>query len=276
MAINSEFHFTQSNLQDYIACPRRFELRYMDQRRWPAVQSEPALEQEKQMLLGQRFHQMVHQYCLSIPVNPAAIAQQDNDLAFWWQQFIQYNPFAGLPAARYPEHTLSAHLAGFRLVAKYDLLAIDPGKSIVIVDWKTGAPSPANRLKQRVQSHLYPYLVVEACAYLNGGIPVQPEQVQMMYWFALQPDSPVVFPYHQQSYTADRQFFSNLIREINERPPGKFMLTNDERACQFCIYRSLCGRGDKAGDWHELPDESDGELPSSLDFDIDQIGAIAY
>ncbi|HSV85425.1 MAG TPA: PD-(D/E)XK nuclease family protein, partial [Levilinea sp.] len=123
---------------------------------------------------------------------------------------------------------------------------------------------------------LYPYLVVEAGAYLNGAKPVQPEQVRMMYWFALDPASPVVFDYHQQAYAADRQFFAHLIAEINECPSGKFMLTNDENACQFCVYRSLCGRGDKAGNWNEMLEESDGELPSSIDFDIDQIGEIAF
>jgi hypothetical protein len=57
MAINPEFQFSQSSLQDYVECSRRFELRYIERLRWPALQSEPVLEQERHMQQGQRFHQ---------------------------------------------------------------------------------------------------------------------------------------------------------------------------------------------------------------------------
>ncbi|MCZ7553427.1 MAG: PD-(D/E)XK nuclease family protein [Anaerolineales bacterium] len=36
------FHFSQTNLQDYRECPRRFKLRYMLGLAWPAIESEPA------------------------------------------------------------------------------------------------------------------------------------------------------------------------------------------------------------------------------------------
>jgi RecB family exonuclease len=276
MALNPEFQFNQSNLQDYATCPRKFELRYIERRRWPALQSEPVLEQERQMQQGLRFHRMAHQHILNIPVDHTLLAAEDGDLADWWEQFLQSDPLAKLPPQRYPEHTLSARLDGFQITAKYDLLAVDPGKCAVIVDWKTGRPPKASRLKDRLQSRLYPYLLVEAGAYLNGGASIRPEQVQMIYWFASAPTSPIVYAYDQAAYLADQKLIAGLIAEICACPPAQFMLAVDERACLFCVYRSLCGRGIKAGDWTEIDEESNEETPFSIDFDPDQIGEIAF
>jgi hypothetical protein len=276
MAIDPEFQFHQSNLQDYVTCPRRFELRYIERRRWPALQSEPVLEQERLMEQGRRFHQMVHQFILNIPADYTQLATSDSDLANWWDHFTQSDPLSSLPALRYPEHTLSAQLAGFRITAMYDLLAIDPGKSAVIVDWKTGHPPKSGRLKERLQSRLYPYLLVEAGTQLNGGTPIRPEQVQMVYWFASAPSNPITYPYDQMAYLADRELIAGLIAKIDACPPGQFMLTLDEKACLFCVYRSLCGRGDKAGDLSQMDEEFDEEMTQSIDFDLDQIGEIAF
>ena len=40
----ADFHFSQGSLQDYVDCPRRFQLRYMMKLAWPAVEAEPAVE----------------------------------------------------------------------------------------------------------------------------------------------------------------------------------------------------------------------------------------
>ncbi|HZU87116.1 MAG TPA: PD-(D/E)XK nuclease family protein, partial [Anaerolineaceae bacterium] len=62
MPLPVSFHFSQNNLQDYVDCARRFELRHLLRLEWPALQSEPVLERERLMILGQRFHQMVQQH----------------------------------------------------------------------------------------------------------------------------------------------------------------------------------------------------------------------
>jgi hypothetical protein len=276
MALNPDFQFSQSSLQDYVACPRRFELRYIEKCRWPALQSEPVLEQERHMQQGQRFHQLVHQYILGLPVEDAWFAVEDSSLLAWWQNFMQSSPLSTLPVLRYPEHTLTAHLAGFRILAKYDLLAVHPENCMVIVDWKTGYATKPGRLKSRIQSRLYPYLLVEAGTYLNAGMPIHPEQVQMMYWFASSPQEPVMIEYNQKMYQDDRAFLAGLITEICTRPAGQFLLAEDERTCAFCIYRSLCGRGIKAGNWDAVEDEPEEDFPPQINLDFDQIGEIAF
>jgi hypothetical protein len=276
MALNPEFQFSQSSLQDYVDCSRRFELRYIERLRWPALQSEPVLEQEQHMLQGHRFHRMAHQYILNIPGDYRMQAAGDGDLLTWWDNFIQNDPLSKLPKRRYPEYTLSAQLAGYRITAKYDLLAVDPENCTVIVDWKTGRRAKSKRLKERLQTRLYPYLLVEAGTHLNGGSPIQPEQVQMIYWFASDPENAIIYNYDQAAYLADQAFLSGLIADICARQPGQFMLADDEKACLFCVYRSLCGRGGKAGDWNLIDEDFDQDLPLSIDLDFDQIGEIAF
>ena len=62
MALAADFSFNQSSLQDYLDCQRRFELRYLLRLSWPAVEIEPALENERFLRRGSIFHRLVHQH----------------------------------------------------------------------------------------------------------------------------------------------------------------------------------------------------------------------
>jgi hypothetical protein len=52
-------------------------------------------------------------------------------------------PPQNLPAQVYPEIMLQASLDGANFLAKLDLLAVQPGERLVIVDWKTGLKKPS-------------------------------------------------------------------------------------------------------------------------------------
>ncbi len=275
MILKPDFQFSQSNLQDYVDCQRRFELRYIEQRAWPALQSMPVIEQERHMQQGHRFHQMVHQHINGLP--PERLEPQDDtDLEKWWHSYLANAPLDNLPAERYPEFTLSAAMAGYRWIAKYDLLAIAPGERAVIVDWKTSRKRSASKwLQNRMQTRLYRLLLVEAGAHLNGERPVRPEQVEMIYWFPEFPDDTERLPYTQEQYEDDRRRMETLAQQIGQREPGQFLMTPNEKQCEFCVYRSLCHRGSRAGDWEEQEDAPE-EFPVTLDIDLDQIGEIAF
>ncbi len=164
------FIFSQASLQDYTDCPRRFQLRYMEQLKWPAVESEPALENERRQLEGQLFHRMVQQYSLGIPPGKILSQVSSPDLHRWWDNFIQHP--IGLPThSRHTELSLSAPLGGkYRLTAKYDLVAIQPGNDIQIFDWKTYFKRPKDEfLVNRWQTRVYRLLMVEAGRLLFGG-----------------------------------------------------------------------------------------------------------
>lgn len=275
MPLPPGLHFTQTSLQDYTDCKRRFQLRYLDRLAWPALETEPALVHERYLQLGARFHQLVHQHQLGIPADRLSPLATDPDLARWWHHYLA-SPLE-LPQKRLPETTLTAPLAGYRLLAKYDLLAVSPGRA-VIVDWKTSQPPsrPPKRhaLLNRLQTRVYPFVLAEAGAHLNGGVPLQPEQIEMIYWFAEFPEQPVHFPYSAAQYETDREYLTGLIEEIAALDPDQFTLTPNEKHCAHCPYRSLCDRGVRAGDFDDW--ESDYDEPASLDFDLEQIAEIEF
>lgn len=275
MTLKPDFQFSQSSLQDYVDCPRRFELRYIQQRAWPALRSMPVIEQERHMQQGHRFHQMVHQHLLGLPDGQPELIE-DPDLQSWWRSYLQAGPLPELPPQRFPEFALTISFAGFRWIAKYDLLALAPGERAVIVDWKTSRRrSSSGWLKKRLQTCLYRFMLVEAGAQLNAGQPICPEQVEMIYWFPGFPHEPECLPYSEALYTADRQRLEKLAREIDNCSPGEFGMALEDRNCEYCVYRSLCRRGVRAGDWNDQEDEPEERL-LNLDIDFDQIGEIAF
>lgn len=273
-----EFQFSQGSLQDYVTCPRRFELRYLLRAAWPAVEAEPVAEQERRLAAGQTFHRLVQQHQVGIPAERLArFAAVDADLERWWQNYAAYRPWESVAGRHFPEVGLSAALAGHRLVAKYDLVVVSPEGEAVIFDWKTSEKrTERRRLEAALQTRVYRYVLVRAGAALNNGRAFAPERVTMVYWFAQYPASPERFAYDAAQYAADEAYLTRLIAEATARLPGDFPLAADERVCRYCLYRSLCDRGQRAGAleaWEDAPEADDG-LDFELDFD--QIGEIAF
>ncbi|MBN2148084.1 MAG: PD-(D/E)XK nuclease family protein [Anaerolineales bacterium] len=289
--IPAGFFFSQSNLQDFLDCRRRFQLRHLRRLAWPAVEAEPALEHEREMQRGEAFHHMVHQHLLGVPEERLAEMANYPPLDQWWENYLalhrskedEFAAWWSTQAIRYPETTLSAPLAGVRLLAKYDLLISTPDERFIIVDWKTSARIPRRTwLAERMQTRLYPFLLVRAAMHLNHGQPVQPEVVEMVYWYAAaeassQTERLIHFPYSQQQYRTDEEELIRLLELIQRLEETDFAATQDERRCGFCTYRSLCSRGVRAADFTNTPPEGGLETePSPIDLDFEQIGEIAY
>ncbi len=293
MTIPTNFQFSQASLQDYVDCPRRFQLRYFLRLAWPALEAEPALENERYLQQGAAFHRLVHQHLLGIPPERLSSTVTGKDLSRWWHNYLESGP-ADLPPSRYPEILLSAPagharetgLSIGRLVAKYDLVAVDPsavlragaGRRAVIVDWKTSRKRRPQRkwLAGRLQTRVYPYLLVRAGAHLNAGQSFEPEQVEMVYWFANFPADPERFSYDAAQFRADEVYLSSLIKEINSLGDDDFPLTPQERRCCYCPYRSLCRRGVRAGALDEAEDEPELGDDFDISLDFEQIAEIEY
>ena len=365
MTLPTDFQFSQGSLQDYVDCPRRFQLRYLLRLAWPAVEAEPALENERRLQQGAAFHRLVHQHILGLSMERLSSMVTDKDLSRWWRNYLESAP-AALAELRYPEVTLSAPVSGHRLVAKYDLIAIrgprGPGRrpspieretvgisqghsvgipnllgprrdkpqqvgdsgplstptpkdseEAIILDWKTSRKRPRRQwLAKSLQTRVYPYLLVRAGSHLgedeDEGRPFQPEQVEMIYWFANFPEDPERFPYDAAQYDADGDYLASLIEEIKSlgrsnfaRPgspdPGQkrgfgnplraildplslgdddFPLTTQERRCRYCPYRSLCRRGVRAGAFDEVESEPVVGDDFEIALDFEQIAEIEY
>ncbi len=280
MAPLIDFAFTQANLQDYVECRRRFQLRHLLQLAWPALEAEPAGEHELHMGQGEMFHRLIHQHRLGIPV-AALPDDEDGPLARWWQAY-QAAPPANLPEIQYPEISLSAPLGGQRLVAKLDLVAVAPGRRAVIVDWKTSARRPTRSwLMGRLQTRVYRYVLAQAGAHLNGDAgPWRPEQISMLYWFANEPEQPELLPYDEAQLASDGRHLLGLAQAIAAAGEDDFPKTDDVRRCRFCPYRSLCDRGAEAGSLHDADAEDVDEPRDAFDwdagFDFEQIAEIAF
>jgi CRISPR/Cas system-associated exonuclease Cas4 (RecB family) len=198
------------------------------------------------------------------------------EIGIWWRNYLEGGP-PGLPPLRYPEIALTAPFGSYRLAARYDLIAVKPGRRAVIVDWKTSRRRPSTeQLRNRMQTRVYPYLLARAGTELNGGELFQPEQIEMVYWFAKFPARPVRFLYDDNHYHQDERDLDSLIHEIVR---GDFPLTADLHHCRFCPYRSLCDRGVKAGAIKEdIQDQEVWEPEPSIELtlDLDQIAEIEF
>jgi hypothetical protein len=107
------------------------------------------------------------------------------------------------------------------------------------------------KLSSSLQTRVYSYVL--ASAGINYfSLPVPADNVKMYYWFANYPDQPELLEYDQAKYKKDDRELSLLIDRIRLNREDNFKLTDDEKFCRFCTYRSLCNRGIKAGDIADL------------------------
>lgn len=273
--IPARFAFSQTSLQDYADCPRRFGLRYLDRLSYPAAESEPALENERRQQEGQNFHRLAQQYLLGIPTEKLARLANTPDLHRWWDNFINSRDLTGLRnlSGLYTEVTLSTPIGGYRLVAKYDLIAVSEDEKFIIYDWKTYRTRPRNEwLLARWQTRVYRALLVAAGSQFNGGRPVVPERCEMVYWFANFPDDPARFHYDEAQYKRDWDALVKLTEEMRTAPD--YPLTDDRQMCSYCTYRSYCDRGIQAGSLDAI--EAEMEAESLFDVNFEQIGEIEF
>lgn len=265
---------SQSSLQDYADCARRFELRYLDRLSYPAVESEPALENEKHVQEGEVFHHLTQQHLIGIPDEQVGRLANTDNLKRWWRNFLDAENLSGLRdmTGIYPETTLSAPLGNFRLLAKYDLITIRDGNA-VIYDWKTYRKRPRDEwLSARMQTRVYRALLAHAGRHLNGGPAIEAERIEMIYWFAEYPNDPARFNYTSTQYKRDWDLLTKLADEIHNA--SSHPLTDDRTKCLYCPYRSYCERGIRAGDADQA--EAEMEAQDLFDVNFEQIGEIAF
>ncbi len=278
MTLPPDFQFSQSSLHDFETCARRFELRYLHHLRWPAVESQPIREAERLARLGSDFHRLVHQHLLGLEAGrlTESLAEAEPDLQRWWQSYLDHRPdLSG--AQLHPELALSTPLAGYRLLARFDLLAVQPDGTFLIIDWKTAQQKPPRRrLAERIQTRVYRYLLATAGSAFNGGQAIEPASIEMMYWYPVAPDTPERFAYDAALFREDEDFLSGLIAQIERRSQsGDFPLVRERKPCRHCVYRSFCDRGITAGPLVALEEEPQVTLDVT-DLEWDQIAEIQF
>lgn len=298
------FAFSQSSLQAYEDCARRFWLAYVEQLPWPAIEASPVQDHEQLIRLGSAFHRLIQR--AEVGIDPDVLgAALEAPLSGWFSAYQRHRPadlptdfieverVLTVPVAEYGIRNTefgvdtqpAAHRNSLRLAAKYDLIAAEKDGRVVIIDWKTTRQrtDPAT-LRQRLQTLVYPYVLVEASAGLPWG-PVQPEQVEMRYWFTAAPGQPVVFRYDGAQHEAARARLHGLLAEIlagsraSDFPLVADTEINRKRFCNFCVYRSRCNRGIAAGNLSDVGDPEDFfavDLDAALEFTLEELPELAF
>jgi CRISPR/Cas system-associated exonuclease Cas4 (RecB family) len=246
--LDATFQFSQHSLSDFRDCARRFYLRYIAKQAWPTLEVAPfgmdALEYRDYLRKGALLHQWIERHLLGMQ---APQLPDDDELALWWMRYANTD-LSALPPTRDPELALVAPLGPYRLYARFDLLAVDEAAGgAVIVDWKTlrGDRAPAaSFLRDRIQTRAYLYVLATAGAPFNGGQLIPPEQIRMRYWLANFPEQPwVEITYSRREYEADTRMLLALADDAATRPDeAAYPMTDDERKCSACLYRTLCKR----------------------------------
>ncbi len=270
------FTFNQANLQDFVDCPRRFQLRYVQGQQWPAVAAEPLSEHEAFVRRGAQFHRSVERHQLGLPAAEIAAGLDDPVLHTWWDAYLGFEMLHALPGERFPELRLSAELFGVRAMAALDLVVVEPGSRVTIFDWKTYGHVPRREwLASRLQTVLYLYLLAAVGPEMWGDW-LKPELLSMVYWFPVKPDSPVVFSYSRQQCQEAGDRLAGLIQAILVGGEGGIWpLTSETRLCEYCQFRSRCGRGIAAGAFGEFGelDEMAADAGGILAFeDVEEVG----
>jgi len=277
MALPLDFRFSQNNLQDFLDCARRFELKHILRQPRPAIPSEPFLEAERHQEMGQRFHLLVQQHLNGVPSERLESSINDFDLRNWWHNYLQFSTkkLKGLDLE--VEYSVTIPFCNFSLTAKYDVLVFQEKERGQIIDWKTSIKRlPTSFLRQRIQTTIYPFILVQNEHVLRTNLILKPEEIQMMYWFPNFPDEPEIIPYSSDLHRQNQEYLFSLIQEINDLSPNSFQMAEDEKKCRYCVYRSLCQRGIKAGNWEdELNPDSNTENDLS-NFNFNDVEEIAF
>lgn len=153
-------------------CPRKFQYSVLEQLTPP-----PAESQQNSLDWGNRFHLLMQQAQLQLPLDALLNGQEAMRQAF--EALHQANPqlLAPSPTAQYDsEHLRSFSFGEHSFSVIYDLL-IREAEQAQILDWKTyPKPIQAKTLADDWQTKLYCFGLVETSHY-------KPEQVSMTYWF---------------------------------------------------------------------------------------------
>ncbi len=275
--LHSLLELNQSSLQDYLECPRRFELHVLRETLWPAAHSAPLARFEELTEIGTRFHHLCHQFFLGIDPELLSSSISNPEIIDLWNSFLPYGNKLK-PYKYYYEQILRIPFKNHFLLAKFDLIVQESEDHFLIIDWKTAKHKPSKTtLANRVQTFLYPYIFQQAGSELFDCVDPSPSSIVMQYWYPLSSEPEEIFPYSDAWHSEVANNLGELISSIEDRIASDktFPLTEDIEQCKYCIYRSYCERG-----YHTSPthpgDEIENEDLSNVHFDWDLIKEIEY
>ncbi|MEH2122473.1 PD-(D/E)XK nuclease family protein [Nostoc sp.] len=230
---------SQGQLNLLEACPRKFQHTYLEQLNSP---SNP--EQEERQTLGSRFHLLMQQREMGLPID--SFLQADAKLQSWMLAFADAAPEILTAASdnqtfRESEHFRTLQVQDYLLTVVYDLLIAD-NQQAQILDWKT-YPKPPNKrkLESNWQTRLYLYVLAETSDYL-------PENISMTYWFVQSEGKPqnIKFNYNTAQHTQTAKKLNQLLNQLttwleNYQNNQQFpQVVEGSKTCDYCQFAKRC------------------------------------
>jgi hypothetical protein len=247
---------SQGQLNLLERCPRQFQHTYLENLKSPA---DP--EQEERQTLGSRFHLLMQQREMGLPIQ--SFLQADTQLQAWMAGFAKAAPEILAPADnqtfRESEHYRTLQVENYLLTVIYDLLIADNQKA-QILDWKTYPKPPSkSKLEKNWQTRLYLYVLAETSEYL-------PENISMTYWFVQSEGKPqnIKFVYNNALHRQTAKELNELLNDLTywlERYQQKEQfpqLPIGNKACNYCQFAARCDRT------HATHEESDSHSLANL------------
>ncbi len=253
------------SLRIYQLCPLRFKFRYLDslyltQPAWGTEEDRKAIER------GEHFHLMARRYYAGL--DPARVADpvEQRELDHWMGLLQGFLPRT-FDRAFYPELDLRLNRPDMRLMAKFDLVVVDPDGQVAIFDWKTERRQPKRKyLIASTQTLIYRYMLCAAGGAYSPQGRFKPEQVSMIYWNPNFPHKWERLEYSEAQFRLDEEYLRTLLAQIYRA--NQFPATPDRSVCGRCEYQMLChGRRteelevdeqewlhDEDLSWEKLPD----------------------
>lgn len=240
------FRLSQGHLNLLETCPRKFQHTFLEQLAAPTTP-----EQQERMAWGKRFHLLMQQRELGLPLK--SLLGSDGELQRCFETLIAGAPevFTKSVTGRFreSEHCRTLKIGSYLLTVVYDLLILDD-LDAQILDWKTyQSPQNPARLGKNWQTRLYPFVLAETSGYL-------PMQISMTYWFvqsqasasaAAEPQS-LKFAYSEAQHQYTKAVLSNLLRQLTDwlqdYQAGIPFPQVPETAplCKFCQFAVRCQR----------------------------------
>lgn len=233
----------------YQECPRKYALRYRQNRYWPAAEGaaraaaaeKPESGRGEALERGQRFHALVQAHQLGMPTDAilGALTAEDPAMADMWQAFLAH-PDARPTGTVTSEVSLHFFVREVPVMARFDRLVRNEDRW-TIVDWKTGGSPKA--LASSWQSKLYPFALAHAGHVLNGGAAIPPAAISLRYWIWKDGAVRVMdLAYSAERYAEDLQTFEQQAAIVSapldaEHFPGH---GPKSKACGRCSFMTLC------------------------------------